>query len=278
MLVKQRKPYDLEILKSPPETVEEMMLWTRNLFLGSGTERVRIPEDVLGFGFEVMRKNFASAKDRSIKKLILRKILHTREVVDAGIEIMENEGGVDWDPYMACTVTFLHDMGRFPQAHFGDYSDIRTGFDHASVGAGMVLAAEFPESIAMGIDIKRVAEAIREHSRLSYVGNDEYGKFIRDADKLGLMDYFHFHVAEYPVPDGEVTPGALREFLVEKMVLKSDVVNRIDVFLCWLSWQCDFNFGATKMLFESGGMKEYMHSEILKMDEGVYELIKDCYQ
>lgn len=275
--MKQRKERDLEVLKKGDMSIEEMTEWSKDLFLGVGAEKIRIPEDVFEFGIAVMRKNYLAAKDNVIRSLILRKILHTREVVDAGVEIVESEGDVDWNPFFAGAVTFLHDVGRFPQAHFGDYSDIKTGFDHASVGADMILAIEFPEAESMGIDMKRVAEAVREHSRLSYNGGDIYSKFIRDADKLGLMDYFPYLIAEYPAPEGTVTPGALRDFLDGKMVLKADMINKIDVFLCWLSWQCDFNFESTKKLFELGGMKEYMLTELMKMDKTVFDLIKDSY-
>ena len=273
--MKVRRQKDIEILNNADFGSDDFCDWVKELFLGEDTEKFRIPEDVFDFGFEVMRKNYLAAKNGEIRKLILRKILHTREVVEAGCEILEREDVEEWNPYMAGTVTFLHDMGRFPQAHFGDYSDVRTGFDHAKAGAEMILIADFPKSSERGIDMERVADAVRQHSNLFYVGSDIYGKFARDADKMGLINYFHYHIVDFPIKEDKVNSGALETFLAGKMVLKADMQSKIDVFLCWLSWQCDFNFGATKELFVGGGMKEYILGEIRRMDGGVWEKVAD---
>ena len=263
------------MLRNPEVEVEKMMAWTRELFLGKGAEKLTIPEDILKFGFELMSKNFEKAENRSIKNMILRKILHTKEVVEAGFEIMENENGVDWNPYMVGAVTFAHDFGRFPQAHLGSYSDIKTGFDHAEAGAEFVLKGSFPESEKRGLDIQGLAEAVRAHSQLEYNGNDIYGMLIRDADKTGLLNYFHYHIKEYEVFEGKVSPGAVKAVLNGKLVLKLDIRSKIDVFLTWLSWQYDLNFPATKKLFEASGVKQYIFDEIKKRDETVWEKVRE---
>lgn len=271
--MKIRSEKDIKILKASNVSEAEVEAWERDLFLGTGSEKFRIPEDIMEFGVGVMLKNYKQAKSEEVRQLIRRKILHTREVVVAGYEIMEAEGGVVWDPYFVGAVCFLHDMGRFPQAHLGSFSDAKTGFDHAEVGAEMISRERFKEASKMGIEIPRLAEAVREHSKLKYSGSDVYGKFIRDADKLGLMDYFQYHIEEYQAPRGRVTTGALRTFVEGGQVLKKDMVNRIDIFLSWLSWQFDFNFEATKSLFEIGGSQDYFLEEIKRMDESAYEKV-----
>ena len=271
--MKLRRKEDIEVLKSQEFDLGEMMVWTKDLFLGAGTENFRIPEDILEFGFELIFQNYAEAKNDSIKKLIRRKVLHTREVVEAGIEILEAESENELDPYMAGAVTFAHDFGRFPQAQLGSYSDIKTGFDHAKAGEEILLAGNFPLSEKRGIEIKKLAEAVRVHSALAYTGENIYGKFIRDADKLGLLDYFPYHIEEYEVSTGKVTPDAIKAFEEGRLVPKENINNRIDVFLCWLSWQYDLNFAATRKLFESGGMKAYMLGEIQRMDEDVWRKV-----
>jgi hypothetical protein len=271
--VKVRSERDLEILKNSDMGVEEMLVWTRELFTGEGSEKFRIPENLLNYGFEIMTSNFNKAKDGETRKMILRKILHTKEVVMAGIEIMEKEKSVEWNPYMVGAVTFAHDFGRFPQALLGSFSDTKTGFDHASEGARLIEKKNFSELASMGIDIKVLAETVRQHSRLEYRGKEVYVKFIRDADKLGLLDFFHNDIDEFKVPWGSVTKGAIEAFLDGRLVPKEDLVNRIDVFLCWLSWQFDFNFAATRELVESRGTRDYILEEIKKMDEDVWSKV-----
>lgn len=269
MIVKQRKEEDKRILSAEYMDVEDVEKWIRSLFFGEGTESFRIPEDVFDFGIGVMLTNYRAAKTEDIRRQMRRKMLHTREVVEAGIDIMKNVGEENWDPYAVGTVTFLHDMGRFPQAHLGSYSDAATGFDHAGVGAEMILTEDFPEAHEMGIDMKRLAEAVREHSRLTYTDGDMYGKLIRDADKLAIMQHYLDHVADYPQPVGEVTPGALEAFLKGQMVLKSDMRTQIDVALSLLAWEFDLNYGATREIFASSGAKKVIQKAVREMDEEV---------
>lgn len=268
--VKLRREKDLKVLKNPDLGVDEVWRWIQELFVENEMEFV-VPEDILEYGMKLMKEHFAKAKDTKIRHMVLRKILHTQEVMMAGREILVLDKSEVWEPAMIDAVTFAHDFGRFPQAHLGSYSDFETGFDHAKAGAELILAGNFKDTV----EIKRLAEAVREHSKLEYLGDDKYGKFIRDADKLGLISFFHYHIEEIKVPNGSVTPGAIKAFLEEKLVLKKDLINRIDVFLCWLSWGYDLNYQATKELFVNGGTKEYILGEIKKMDPTVLAIVED---
>jgi len=268
-LVKQRRARDLAVINNPVVGVDEMLGWTRELFTGEGSGKFNIPPELLEFGIELMKKYFVLSPDSKRRQMVLRKVLHTREVVVAGVEIRENED-VDWNNRMVGAVTFAHDFGRFPQAMLGSFSDIKTDFDHASEGAKLIEKENFFELASMGIDIKVLAEAVRQHSALEYRGKEVYVKFVRDADKLGLLDFFHNDIDEFKVPRGSVTKGAIEAFLDGRLVPKEDLVNRIDVFLCWLSWQFDFNFTATRELVGSGGIRDYILEEIKKMDEDVW--------
>jgi len=272
--VKKRTELDLNKLNEADLSLEETMVWIRELFLGKGTEKFRITEEILDFGFGVIEANYKAAKSPLSRQLIRRKALHTREVVVAGIEILEEEGSVNWDPYMAGAVTFLHDIGRFPQAHLESMSDRKTGFDHASVGADMIAAKKFEESTEMGLDMKRVEHAVREHSRISYNGSDEYAKYIRDADKLGLLEYIRYYLDEFVGPNGKASKGAVEAFVEGRLVSHEYMINRVDLFLAWLSWIHDFNFDATSELFLKSGVAEYMLEEIRKMDEDAFEVVE----
>jgi len=253
--------------------VEEMLGWTRELFTGEGSEKFRITEDLLDYGFEIMRINFEKARDGETRKMILRKILHTKEVVMAGIEIMEKEKSIEWNPYMVGAVTFAHDFGRFPQALLGSFSDTKTRFDHASEGARLIEKENFSELASMGIDTKVLAEAVRQHSRLEYSGEEVYVKFVRDADKLGLMRFIEYHLADYEVPHGSVTKGTLEAVLAKKSVLHKDVKTKVDVYLSWLSWIYDLNFEATKEMFVDDGLRNMVLAKIKAADPPVYKKV-----
>lgn len=261
------------VLANSDISVEEMTAWMKELFLGKGTEKFKVPEDILEFGFGLMVDNFAKARDGNIRRMILRKILHTREVVVAGLEIVEKEKSVDWDPFMVGAVTFAHDFGRFPQAQLGSYSDAKTGFDHAVEGANLIEKGLSSKAAGLGIEMKRLVEAVRHHSALEYKGKDLYAKFIRDADKIGLMNYFHYHMDDYNFPKGRITEGALERFLAGEMVYKRDILTRSDVALCWLSWVHDFNLEETRKIFDLEEVKDSMLAEIEKNDKEAFDLI-----
>lgn len=254
-------------------SVEEMMAWTKELFTGVGTEGFKIPVELLEFGFNLMKEHFVGAESREIRHMVLRKILHTREVVVAGNEIMASETEEEWNPWMVGAVTFAHDFGRFPQARLGSFSDIKTGFDHAEAGAEIILAQEFPNLEKKGIDKKILVEAVRNHSRLEYLGGERYSKFIRDADKLGLLSYFHYHIQEFKLPEGKVTTGALTAFLEGWLVPKKEMKTQVDVFLCWYSWQFDLNFAGTKKLMEMDGAQDFILEQIKKRDEEAWRQV-----
>lgn len=268
--VKERKTSDLAILANPDIEVSEMMAWTKELFTGVGTLEFRIPGELLEFGFKLMKNHFEGAESREIRRMILIKVLHTREVVVAGNEIMALENEKKWNPWMVGAVTFAHDFGRFPQARLGSFSDIKTGFDHAEAGAEILLAEKWLKLTEMGIDLKVLAEAVRNHSRLEYTVGEKYGKFIRDADKLGLLSYFHYLIQEFKLPEGKVTPGALKAFLEERLVPKKEMKTQLDVFLCWHSWQFDLNFSSTKKLIETNETENFILEQIKKRDEELW--------
>jgi len=259
------------MLITPELSLGELEMWVRKLFWGEGSERYRISEEAFDWALEIMKKNFVLAKNDMQKEMILRKILHTKEVVEAGVDIIEETGEVDWDQYQAGTVCFLHDVGRFPQALTGSYSDEKSGVDHAKLGAEMIRKFEFPETKEMGVDLEVVADAVEWHSKRYYTGSSDYSKLCRDADKLGLMRFVNYHLDDYSVPNGEVTKAALENFLDGESVLRQNMVQRIDVYIAWLSWWHDLQFDATRRFIVSDGIVDFMLDKIKRQDVQVWE-------
>lgn len=245
----------------------EIKSWIIDLFFGRNNLNFHLTSDVFEWWLEEALLNYSKAKSERVRRMILNKVLHTSETVEAGIDISMRTGHVDWDPFVVCTVCLLHDVGRFRQALLGSYSDIETNFDHAAVGAKMIDNRELKEMETMGINRTLISEAVRRHSAIKYEGGEIYAKLVRDADKLSLLRYMPYLMDNERFPRGEVDEMALNQFRTGGMVRHENMHTKADVLLAWLCWQNDFNFEATKMAFVDEGVKEWVENELLS--EGV---------
>ena len=258
----KRKPSDIKILKENTLSSDELKLWIGELFYGPDAMRFHFPCDVFDWWVAEVMENYKLASSNQDRKLILIKILHTKEVVDAGVDIKKRTGEFDWDPYMVGTVCLLHDVARFKQALLGSYSDSKTNFNHAEVGANMIENMNFPEMEQMGISKELVVEAVRNHSAMTYTGDDLYAKITRDADKLALLRYMDYLLADTRWPEGKVNERVLESYRNGGMVKHKDMITKEDVMIAWLSWERDFNFEATREEFIEGGIKKGILEEL----------------
>ena len=263
----RRNEDDLKILLEADADIDKVKRWIVEIFYGRDPLNFHLTGDVFDWWMEEALQNYRRAKDQKIRRLILNKILHTKEVVEAGLDIAVRTGEVDWDPFVVCTVCLLHDVGRFPQALLGSYSDKETNFDHAKEGARMIVNKDLPEMELMGIDKGLVAEAVEVHSAISYTGKNIYPKLTRDSDKLALLRYMPYLMDDERYPRTKVNEKALAAYKEGRMIEHKDMLSRADVCLAWLCWQNDFNFEATGEAFSEEGIKEWVTSELGK--EGV---------
>ena len=118
-----RRKKDRDIVDRCDLTEEGLGKWIDELFAGEVMD-----SSVLEWGKQVMMTNYVEAKDKKIKQLMLWKVIHTREVVEAGKDIFGDLG----EKRLVEIVCFLHDIGRFKQAHLGGYADEVVMFDHAT--------------------------------------------------------------------------------------------------------------------------------------------------
>ncbi len=241
--------------------------WTEKIFHGKEAEDFKLQDEVYEWFLEVVFCAYEKAKSDLIRRMILVKIIHTREVVQAGFDITRAENGFIWNENMVGTVCLLHDIGRFDQALLGSYSDEKTKYDHALVGSEMISEHEFTSLSSMDIEKEIVVEAVRNHSLFQYDGDDIYAKLTRDADKLALLRSMS-EILEAKIGEREekgVTEGALAAFRSGKMVRNRDMKTRADLFLAWLGWEVDFNFAATKKYFENEGIRGWMVDELKRL-------------
>ncbi|PIP85227.1 hypothetical protein COW83_05305 [Candidatus Collierbacteria bacterium CG22_combo_CG10-13_8_21_14_all_43_12] len=262
--MQKRYGEEFEFMLNGDKTEDTVRAWTKKLFHENGTKNFKVPRGVYEWFLEVVFCAYGKAETDLIKRMILVKIIHTREVVMAGIDITSFEKGFDWNDYQVGMVCLLHDIGRFDQALLGSFSDIKTGFDHALMGSEMVKNHEFMEFEVVGINKKSVVESVRHHSAFSYQGDDVYAKLTRDADKLALLrtmpEILAVKVEEYS--NNGVTEEALRAYKAGTMVRNEDINTKADLLLAWLGWESDFNFSKTESCFVSEGIKEWMMGEV----------------
>jgi HD superfamily phosphodiesterase len=262
--VEKRYGKDSQFVLKADKSVEAVRAWTEKIFTEEGTEDFKLPKAIWEWFVEVILTTYPKAESELIRRMILVKVIHTREVVRAGYDIAGGEKEFDWNQYRVGTVCLLHDIARFDQALLGSYSDGVTNYDHAAVGAEMIEKRNFTEAELEGVQITSVIEAVKCHSAYAYEGNNYYAKLARDADKLALLRSMpEILAAEIGgFPEGDMTEEALSAYKKGEMVRHRNMKTRADLFLAWLAWEFDMNFAETKRLFVEEGIKEWMIAEL----------------
>jgi len=262
--VQKRYGNESSFILNGDKSIEAVKTWTNELFSKKGVADFSFPEEVYEWFLKVVFEVYEKAENDLEKRMIMVKIIHTREVMIAGVDITSAEKNYKWNDFQVRTVCLLHDIGRFEQALLGSYSDVKTNFDHALAGAEMIKKHDFSEFAALGIDKNSVVESVRCHSAYSYPGEDVYAKLIRDADKLALLrcmpEILAVKVEEYPTTG--VTEAALRAYKAGRMVRNEDINTKADLFLAWLGWQSDLNFSQTAKILDKEGIKKWMEEEL----------------
>ena len=238
--------------------------------------RELIPSDILNWGMRVMDENWTKAKTETAKNIVEHKVGHTKEVIEAGWEIMEREKSVDWDIKTGTIVCFLHDIGRFPQAQTDTLIDQKSGIDHGALGSETFKEQNFGVK-----DKELISEAIYGHSRKAYEGKNEYCKFVRDADKLALFRNYEkmeaIDTRAHGLLGNEISEDRLSEFLGGEVCVDDTRFKSVaDWYLHNGTWMWDLNFEATKQIWREENYPSMLISkfEKLNIDKDKFELIK----
>ncbi len=256
--MKYRTPENKKILKSENLSIDEVAVWVRVLFSGWINDG-SLDRDVLAWFLEVVSENYIKAETAKKRQLILRKALHTKEVVEVGVEIAKKEGLYGKHPWFVL-VCFLHDVGRFSQALMGNNSDDLTGIDHGDLGASLILKrfeGEWEET-----KLKTVAQAVKWHNKKEYLGGDVYVKLVRDADKMANVLHIEELLEDYKYLDGPVTSEAWKSFVAGEIILHKDMNTELDFYLTCLAWESDLNFEVTKKMFAADDVKGSMLEKV----------------
>lgn len=263
--MQKRYAKDTEFILRGDKSLLAAETWTDELFQRNEYINLKLPNEVVWWFWEVVFGAYVKAKSDLIKRMILVKIIHTLEVVKAGLEIASSEKENNWNDNQVGTTCLLHDIGRFDQALLGSYSDEETRFDHALVGAEMIKEHNFCDFERLGVDKESVVESVKYHSAFSYSGNDVYAKLTRDADKLAILRCLPEIIAAKigGFDEGGVSEGALQSYKGGEVVRHRDMKTKTDYLLVCLSWENDLNFGKTKRCFIDEGIKEWMMGDVV---------------
>ena len=270
--MQKRDSNDLGFILKGDKSISAVKGWVEELLNRKGFGNLNFPEETKRWFLKVVFRTYKKAENDLIRRMILVKIIHTFEVVEAGIEVSRAEKAVIWNESQVIIICLLHDVGRFEQALLGSFSDQETGFDHALVGAKMIKDHCFKDFETLGVDKERVIESVKHHSAFVYSGDDPYAKMARDADKLAILRFLPeimaARIGGFAISG--VSEGALRSYKDRESVQHRDMKTKTDFLLICLSWEYDFNFAKTKKCFIDEGIKTWMMRDVVsEIGEGI---------
>lgn len=183
------------------------------------------------------------------------KIRHTYGVVSSTEYLVDKLNFDEENKELARVIALLHDIGRFYQAkEYGDYRDYKT-LDHALLAIKILfednLISEFVESREYD---EIIMHAIKNHNKLTieeelYDKELLHAKLIRDADKLDnfrvkYKERFEdiFNSSKDKIENSVITDKIYNDFMSDRVIVNTDRVTDIDVWISYLAMIYDFNF------------------------------------
>jgi len=250
------------------------------LYVDDEVIRKNIPKKVIIGATGVMRENYETAKSEEVREKVVNKTIHSREVVKAGADIMNRSPGQQWGFSLGLLICFLHDIGRFPQVQKNTFSDRISGIDHACTGCQMIKEAGFSSEI--------IDEAIFNHSRKEYLGENIYAKLIRDADKLAIfraVERLSTIAESVGYPRGKISKIMVDSFVDKINIETKHLKTKADWILLFGIWFWDLNFEPTKELAREEKIPERIvrllteeglaAEELRRIKSGMLEFKKD---
>gem|GEM_PF-1322437 len=268
---------DWMVVEKADLDLKELQSWFKRLFGDSDDWSNFLPKEAKSWFWQEVETEYVKASSWKIRQNMLLKIRHTKDVVEAGWEIIRGEKEIDWNMGMVIIACFFHDIGRFQQALLGSFEDWETNYDHGDKGAKLIWQRNWSGFRQLGIDRDGVVEAIRRHNKYKAGTEDIYVKLVRDADKLALLRHMKFLLREVDCTNGGISETVISDYLAGGMVKNENVVTKNDTYLRWLSWENDFNFETTRRLFIKEEVKDWVFSEIGKSDPQAFSRLKKIF-
>jgi|GEM_PF-6554009 hypothetical protein len=225
-------------------------LYTRH-FLQDSNFIELVPDVISKWFLDLLVKQGTNTESEEGKAWFLHKLLHTKRVFDAGLQIMNSAlDGITWNKNQGAIICLLHDLGRFYQANRNHLSDEKTKIDHAEAGANLFCSKGFsiPKSFLCDDDV--IVESVYWHSRRSYEGENVYAKFARDADKIGIFREFPLQerFAKRMWSTGLLSKEILEDLINHRVGDTKEIRTVQDFLVLYATWFWDLNFRASRQI------------------------------
>lgn len=191
------------------------------------------------------------------RKKIEEKWQHTLDVVEAAVEIWEEEKeNLDCSLEQVIRAALVHDVARaWQMVVVGQYNDGWTGFDHPLEGARM-----FERFVGeMSDEDFEVFTAVAQHGvRVPGIKSDLVG-LLRDADKVANMrkaDQRMVFRSQSTMKNVAISEEAKAEFMARSLVTCPTDSCRGEYQLLYLSWVFDLNTEKAKRMVVEEGLVE----------------------
>lgn len=226
----------------------------------------------------ILEKHHALEKSRCDPKntakldLIDYKLLHSREVLEDGLIIIDRMPDIKGNEALVKrlkTMLLLHDIGRFHNPSDAAADD----FDHGSYGADLLLHDENMTDEAVYLAIKYHNKinlfdipthkmfwdkSASEKEEISF-----FSRLLKDADKFSNIRKWGSsgipQVAPFYKHDLVFSEGVLDAFRNEQTVPNKNRKTMLDFYVALLCWHANIHFKETKALLKENG---YFHAMI----------------
>ncbi len=218
-------------------------------------------------------------------RMLRHKIVHTDYAMVVSAMIYEqNKSLITIE--QALILALLHDIGRFHEP----YQDENNPKNHAELSA-MLIDQKVKEDktikniLAQHFTIDELIEALGEHSKAFYKGDNKFAKFIRDADKITIACEINIQIKLFEKNNVDsrqetMTESVKRSYLEEKIVYNHECKTIPDKILKTIAFipQLYFmeSFQLCKKIKLNNVLFEKLLSNVMTIDDGLrLEIEKD---
>lgn len=231
--------------------------------------REYLPKEIFDWATKIIEENYQIAKNKDSIVKIRGKITHTKKVLEAGLDIINDSKELNWNKNQAIIICFLHDIGRFQQsAIYNTFRDSKE-MDHGNLGSELFKNKGFKVNRKYSCSESEIRKAIKFHNKKDYKGKSIYSKLARDADKLALFRdqrYLFNTDREDGFIGKKLSKTVLQKFLDNKTIGFKIIKTKADIILARTGWMWNLNFEATKKLCRIDKINQSFKEKINKMD------------
>lgn len=209
-----------------------------------------------------------SEEDRIRKHaMLIHKVIHTDYSVSIALDIAKTMSDKIKEE-QAVILAFLHDVGRFPEL-------CQTGKHHAELSAEVVTMAyadneTLKQVIDKNFEISDLIEALREHSKAYYEGENIYAKFVRDIDKITIIgetieQINRMHKVLNGMQSYVLSPNVRETYIENQIVFNEDRETKADALLTIIAFVSHLYFDESRSFVKERGLNNFLHQNFINL-------------